>query len=217
MKKTMCFVISLLLAGVMCACGETGEEQTNKNTTSSVKTTTTKVKTTTKKESTTTEAATTKKKETTTAEPKTEILTEKEILSYDADDKKTGYAFELHSGDKKPYFNVEMNSVGGIGFEFEAVYIGEKDVKYLTLNIVFYNSVDDIAYNEIADGEKLSLQIVGPLVKNQAFTIDCIDNPQWYATTAKKAVIESIDFEFKDGTTATLPYNKSSKIHTKYY
>lgn len=98
----------------------------------------------------------------------------------------------------KPTFECTMNSVGGIKVLWKSKYTGEKEIKYYTVNFHLYNSVDDEAYDDIRGESKHSVRVVGPAVTGHELIV--YDDNLFYCSSCAKVQIDTIKFEYMDGT-----------------
>ena len=98
----------------------------------------------------------------------------------------------------KPTFECTMNSVGGIKVLWKSRYTGEKEIKYYTVNFHLYNSVDDEAYDEIKGKSKHSVRVAGPAETGRELIV--YDDNLFYCSSCSKVQIDTIKFEYMDGT-----------------
>ncbi|MCM1115838.1 MAG: hypothetical protein NC397_10130 [Clostridium sp.] len=98
----------------------------------------------------------------------------------------------------KPTFECTMNSVGGIKVLWKSKYTGEKTIKYYTVNFHLYNSVDDEAYDDIKGKCEHSVKVVGPAETGHELIV--YDENLFYCSSCSKVQIDTIKFEYMDGT-----------------
>lgn len=99
----------------------------------------------------------------------------------------------------EPNFVCTMNSVGGIDLLFEAPYRGKKDIKYYTITLHLYNSVDDEVYDDIMHKSELVYRVSGPVSPGQKILLG--GDALFYAKACTRVQIDYIEFEYMDGTT----------------
>lgn len=94
-------------------------------------------------------------------------------------------------------FNYSVNSADGIKLTWMANYLGDKTIKYYTVNISTYNAVGDPSYDQISGKSKFSQKYVGPVAKGEEIVMF---NLFTYQSALHKIVIDSVDIEYMDGT-----------------
>lgn len=98
----------------------------------------------------------------------------------------------------EPTFECTMNGVGGIEVLWKSRYTGEKEIKYYTVNFHLYNSVDDEVYDEIKGKSEHSVRVSGPAEKGRELIV--YDDNLFYCSGCTKVQIDTIKFEYMDGT-----------------
>lgn len=92
------------------------------------------------------------------------------------------------------------NSADGIKLCWQAENISGKTVKYYTVTVYFYNSVDDPACSEITGKASKTIKVVGPVNPGETIVLFSIVD---YVPTCRKVVIGEITLEYTDGTIDT--------------
>lgn len=105
---------------------------------------------------------------------------------------------------KKPKLECTINTVGGITIYWKTIYTGKKKVNYYTVNFHMYDPVGEDAYDEITGKCTFSLKYVGPIKKGG--NIGAYSEYKVYSGACAKIQIETIEFEFADGTYAEIWY-----------
>lgn len=105
--------------------------------------------------------------------------------------------------DSSFYFN--LNSAGGIVFNFKATNATSKEIKYVRFNVGLYNAVGDRAYDEITDEHEVSVEIIGP-VKPRG-TIELSKEIIGYCDNCAKVEIRNITLIYSDGSSETGRFN----------
>jgi hypothetical protein len=104
------------------------------------------------------------------------------------------------------------NSVDGIKVCWGGKNLSGKTIKYYTVTIYFYNSVDDPAYSEITGKSSKTLKYVGPIKPNEDLVIFSIVD---YVPVCSKVLIGEITLEYTDGTSDTGWYGWYTKYNNK--
>lgn len=96
-----------------------------------------------------------------------------------------------------------INSAGGVDYLLEFGHLQKgKDIKYLTLDIVFYNAVGDIIGDDLDDRVSTKVQVTGPISftgKAKVLIWDTV----FYNSTASCALIKRLKVEYMGGSSYT--------------
>jgi putative cell wall-binding protein len=103
-------------------------------------------------------------------------------------------------------FGFNKNSVDGIKVYWMAKNQTAKTINYYTVKISLYNPVGDPAYDEISGKSVILVKYVGPALPGDKI---CIYSIIGYSSDCSKISINSIDVQYSDGTTETIPYSAS--------
>lgn len=107
------------------------------------------------------------------------------------------------------FWTNKPNSVGGVtvrGFYY-VLASSENPIKYIDLEVVPYNAVDDVVSSSI-DGKTIAkLRITGPLVEIKGEQIPAIWDNVWYNNSISCVQLNSITFEFMNGDKKTYDNN----------
>lgn len=112
------------------------------------------------------------------------------------------------------FYLIDQNSAGGIQYLWADKYIGTKEIKYYTLHFSMINSVGDPAYDEITSCSTFNLKYSGPVSSGKFLTSISYSNPEAYCRTINKLSLDTIDFEFMDGSKATVNYGWYTTIQS---
>lgn len=93
------------------------------------------------------------------------------------------------------------NSAGGVtvrGFYY-ALSSSDNPIKYIDLEVIPYNAVNDVVASTIGEKIKANLRITGPLVEKQGEHLPVIWENVWYNNSISCLQLNSITFEFMNG------------------
>jgi hypothetical protein len=123
------------------------------------------------------------------------------------------YKITVSKKDTYPVYDayITMNSVGGLKPVIYISNYSSKKIKYVYLDVSFYNAVADKVTNSIGGYSSASLKITGPI---KAWNTEWFSwDPVFYNTTATKMKIGSVKIIYMDGTTKTVDVNKKYSIY----
>ena len=98
-------------------------------------------------------------------------------------------------------FSNKPNSAGGVtvrGFYY-ALSTSENPIKYIDLEVVPYNAVNDVVASTIDGKTKAALRITGPLVEKNGEHIPVVWENVWYNNSISCVQLNAITFEFMNG------------------
>lgn len=111
-------------------------------------------------------------------------------------------------------FTNDPNSAGGVNVRTWYYVLANQSnpIKYIDIEVVPYNGVDDLVASTIGDGQiKRSLRITGPLVEKEGEHVPAVWQNVWYNSSIKCTQLNSISIEMMNGEVHT--YNDDfSKI-----
>lgn len=107
-------------------------------------------------------------------------------------------------------FSYYKNSADGIKLCWQAENISGKTIKYYTITVYFYNSVDDPAASEITGKTSKTMKFVGPVNPSENLIIFNIVD---YVPTCRKVLLGEITLEYMDGTVDTGWYGYYTTYH----
>ena len=100
------------------------------------------------------------------------------------------------------------NSVGLVNLAWTANNISEKRIKYYSVTCYYYNSVGDLAKNDITGKSSYTVKFVGPVEPNGGMIVSEIG----YCSICDEVLIGEITLEYMDGTVDTGWYGYRIKI-----
>lgn len=104
-------------------------------------------------------------------------------------------------------FAYERDSVDGIEVQWIATNNTGKIINYYTVYFQYFNAVGDPAYDELTGESTGKIKYVGPVEKGNWLVVG---KTIGYIPALHKIKITKVDLEYKDGTTETIQYNKST-------
>lgn len=113
-----------------------------------------------------------------------------------------------------PTISISTNSINGVDVEITLKNVSEKEIKYVDLEVSFYNPFGEPTYCEISGENTYSARYVGPLYPNSSKQI-VSTRPVIYNPNVAAWRLTSIVVTFTDNTTQTL--TASQFWHTNDY
>lgn len=101
------------------------------------------------------------------------------------------------------------NSAGGVTVRsfYYVLASSENPIKYIDLEVVPYNAVNDVVSSFIDGKAKTNLRITGPLVEKEGEQKPAIWDNVWYNNSVSCVQLNSITFEFMNGDKKTYDNN----------
>jgi len=109
--------------------------------------------------------------------------------------------------------NTFPNSVGGVDVNITWQNISDKDIKYITFFVEFYNAVGDKVPNDINRLlQGASLKATGPYRANQSQSTLLTWKNVWYNKSIDKTVITKIEVIFMDNSSVSFVSSELDKV-----
>lgn len=104
------------------------------------------------------------------------------------------YTGDCYSGGN---FRLIFNSVDGVYLSWGATNLSDKEIKYITFTIDYYNRVGDPAYDSITKKSSCTARLTGPIGAGKSFYMRELIG---YGSDIYYGVISNIKIEYMDGT-----------------
>ena len=108
-------------------------------------------------------------------------------------------------------FYAKVNSAGGVEFNWCAINISDKPIKYITFTMRLYNGVGDLITDDVFNADSFRMTLVGPLEPNFGFHAKSPE-PFAYTYQCAQLSIDEMTVEFMDGSSVTGYYGYSTDI-----
>lgn len=110
------------------------------------------------------------------------------------------YAKDCYKGGN---FRFIFNSVGGVILSWGAKNTSNKDIKYITFTMNYYNNVGDAARDKITGETTYTVRLTGPIKAGGSFYLRKLIG---YGSDISYGVITEIEIEYMDGATISGNY-----------
>ena len=101
-------------------------------------------------------------------------------------------------------FYYTRDAYDDISYYFEAINTSGKTIKYITINMLTYNRVNDFSYDENTGEYFFSHKFIGPIYPGEGFYLENYLTQQGLLSKLK---IDTIDVVYTDGKKASQKYN----------
>ncbi len=114
------------------------------------------------------------------------------------------YAGDCYNGGN---FRLIFNTANGVILSWGATNLADKDIKYITFTIKYYNSVGDPAYDSITGKSSYTARLTGPVGAGKSFYMRKLIG---YGSDIMYGKITEVNIEYMDGTTVSGDYNQTT-------
>lgn len=109
-------------------------------------------------------------------------------------------------GKPELFIAYHTNKVGRVGFNLWHKYVGKKTINYITITYTLYDRIGNPTPDDITGKTSGKIRFIGPIQTGEDRAFYQIET-DIYCDAMQYFSIDSIYFEFADGTTAKCDYN----------